>query len=1037
MGDTMRPLSIEELLARSFEEFRAKGTIFDIPQHLFWSDSGTPAAKVFSADCGTPIGPAAGPHTQLAQNILASFLSGGRYIELKTVQILDELEIEKPCIDVRDEGYNVEWSSEFTLEKAYDEYLKAWFLLHLFEFWIQGSPSSYKPSFLFNMSVGYDLEGIQSNKMDRYIDRLIDSSGEELYTAYLKSVPDTAARVAAGTPFEEAANGFADQAITPAPEICKSVTLSTMHGCPPEEIEAICRYLITEKRLDTLVKLNPTLLGYNRVREMLDNLGFGYVELNPDGFEHDLKYPDAVPMLTRLQALAAHTGSFFGVKLTNTLAAVNADDVLPGEEMYLSGRALYPLTVNLAAELAAEFDGQLPMSISGGISAWNLREVLDAGVRPVTVATDLLKPGGYGRLKDLAEIAGEVSESWTRDTVDVAGLQRAAADSLRAGYTQKDFRGEKSVSVPGPLPLLDCFVAPCIVACPIAQDVPEYVHLVGEGRYEEAFSVIYDRNPLPFMTGYLCDHACQENCTRLDWEGSVRIREAKRIAAENGYAPYRAGGSLSARKLPDRGVKAAIIGAGPAGLAAASFLAREGFEVHLFERENEPGGIIRYVIPGFRIPGGTVERDVSLIEDLGVVFHFGVKPAPRVEELTADGFAYVLAAVGAEAGRDTGLEKSIKVLGFLRQFRKDNESIDIGPVVAVVGAGDTAMDAARAAWRCAGVTKVYILYRRAFAQMPASREEYEAALADGVEFRFLTNPKGWSDNGALDCQIMELGEADNSGRPRPVPTGRFESIPVDTVITAVGEDVDASVLQSIGIGGAGKGACNGAGKDACNESGVYLIGDASEGAATIVKAIASARAAADDIISKEGGAGFEVTSTDIEQTTPLRERRDRIYTHSSDTDGGIAEEESHRCLGCRALCLKCVEVCPNRANTGIALPGYTDSLQIVHIDAFCNECGNCETFCPWEGPPHGSPYRDKVTVFNTIEDFNRSANPGFYIAATTGTVRTGEDVYEINLITGDDGKVRILESDVVPKELIAMIEAIVNDYGYLLRTVEN
>ncbi len=229
--------------------------------------------------------------------------------------------MEKPCIDASDEGYNVEWSTELSLDQAYDEYLKAWVVLHLFDTLI--GANTMPPSFLFNMSVGYDLEGIKTEKMDRFIGRLIDSSREESFQRYLQELADLAADplLLTGTPWRDRAALLKALPSRISPRICASVTLSTMHGCPPGEIESICSYMLTQKKLDTLVKLNPTLLGFDRVHETLSGLGYGYVALNREGFEKDLQYSAAVPMLKRLletgrqqgQALrrqaVQHTGS--------------------------------------------------------------------------------------------------------------------------------------------------------------------------------------------------------------------------------------------------------------------------------------------------------------------------------------------------------------------------------------------------------------------------------------------------------------------------------------------------------------------------------------------------------------------------------------------------------------------------------------------------------------------------------------------------------------------------------------------------------
>ncbi len=1025
MSDIMRPIPFRQLLLRCLGEYRAKSSIFDIHSDHFWRPSASRRAVVFSSGAENPIGPAAGPHTQLAQNIISAWLAGGRYFELKTVQKLDSLSIEKPCIDASDEGYNVEWSTELSLDQAYDEYLKAWILLHLFDTLI--GANAVPPSFLFNMSVGYDLEGIKTEKMDRFINRLIDSSGEEVFQRYLEELAALTAdpSLLAGTPWRDRAALLKILPSRISPRICASVTLSTMHGCPPGEIESICAYMLSQKKLDTLVKLNPTLLGYDRVRETLSGLGYGYIELNQDGFQKDLQYSAAVPMLTRLMERGRQEGRHFGAKLSNTLAAANVKGVLPGKEMYMSGRALYPLTMSLAATLASDLDGNLPMSFSGGVSAWNVAEVLGAGIRPLTLATDLLKPGGYSRLKEMAEIAERHAETWSATRVDPQRA-RAAADSARTvEHFRKEYRGTDKVHVEGKLPLFDCFVAPCLVTCPIHQDVPEYIHLAGEGRFEEAFDAIYVRNPLPFITGYLCDHQCMGNCTRMDWEGSVRIREMKRIAAERGYTAFRRSGTPAARKAAPRGVKAAIVGAGPAGLAASCFLAREGFEVHVFEREQEPGGVVRYLLPGFRMPADAIEKDVSLLRDQGVQFHFGEREVARLQDLRTQGFRYVLAAIGAQADRDIGIAGARPVLAFLRQFKEDPSRLALGSSVVVVGAGDTAMDAARAAKRCAGVKQVRVVYRRTEKEMPASPEEYQSTKEEGILFHFLRVPEKWSQGPGTElvCRVMELGTPDETGRSRPVPTKETESFSADTLITSVGVDVETDILREMGL--SAEDAAVDPSTQETRKAGVFLIGDAAQGAETIVKAIASGRRASDAISAREGGTMFRNGKLPPEDVLVLRSRRDRLIPVSSGTsdDDQVMDRESRRCLGCRALCTKCVEVCPNRANTMIRVAnGFRDEWQILHLDAFCNECGNCATFCPWDG----KPYRDKLTIFASAEDFQKSTNPGFFLGNGKGVLRQGTSVREFAL--DDAGN---MPADVGDESVRAVMQTVVKSHPYL------
>ena len=1020
MSDRMRPVPLSELIIRSMAEYRAKGSFYDIPQEHFYRPKIDVSVDIFGQKVGNPAGPAAGPHTQLAQNILCAFLTGARYFELKTVQKLDKLEIEKPCIDARDEGYNVEWSTEFTLEQAFDEYLKGWFLLHVYRVLVCGSVST---PVLFNMSVGYDLAGIQTERMNLFVDKLIHAREDPLFARYREEIRRLFSdeSLLGGTGFAGCGTKVREVIDTISDEICRSVTLSTMHGCPPDEIEGICRYMLLEKGLDTLVKLNPTLLGFERVRGTLDELGFGYVKLEPSGFDRDLQLADGISMIKRLWDLGQSHNKVFGVKLSNTLATVNDGSTLPGEEMYLSGRALYPLTIGLAATLAAALGEGLPISFSGGVSAWNFQEILDVGIRPVTLATDLLKPGGYSRLKELAEIAESYANSGKKERLDVPGLQNVAERAFQNPLWKKRFRGGERVSVQGRLPLFDCFVAPCIETCPISQDIPEYIHLAGNGEYAQAFSVIYSKNPLPFITGYLCDHQCTGNCTRLDWEGAVDIREIKRIVAERGYEEFRRVGNLMPSQKLD--IKVAVIGGGPAGMASAAFLARRGFSVHLFERRDTLGGVVGHVIPGFRIPEYIVRRDESLLRDAGAEIHLSSESPGTVDELKALGYRYVLIGIGAEVDKPAPVDGALGALEFLRDYREHPKKISLGAHVAVIGAGDTAMDAARAAVRCGGVEKVLIVYRRSRAQMPATDEEYEAAIQDGVEFEFLRSPVGWeSENGdtrMLRCSVMELGKPDRSGRARPVQTNKLETYRADTVISAIGQDIQADALRSMIPAQAAE-----------DDPFVMLVGDAATGAATIVKAIESARDAADEISRREGIPVTEPLQTDIEKRTPLRERRDRIRPKSS--EGHDEDEkrliEADRCLGCRELCLKCVEVCPNRANTPIRIPGTAkDVWQIIHLDAFCNECGNCTTFCPWDG----EPYRDKFTVFSLRQDFLGSSNPGFWVDGEMVSVRFDE---KVTTFPWDAEGSKTTEPYL--EEVVPAIESIMREYSYLLGSVD-
>jgi len=265
-----------------------------------------------------------------------------------------------------------------------------------------------------------------------------------------------------------------------------------MHGCPPKEIESICKYLMEEKKLHTFVKLNPTLLGYKLVRKILDEFGFNYINIKESTFTNDLQWDDAIGMLKRLSKVATECGRNFGVKLSNTLGTVNTLGVLPGEEMYLSGRILFPITITLASRLSREFKGTLPISYSGGASQLNIFQIFETGIKPITIATELLKPGGYLRMAGIArKLEPIVEERKQHEVIDVEKLDRLAKEALRENYYRKDWRGTKKVFIDRELPLTDCYIAPCVLSCPIRQDIPEYIRLVGDGQYNRALELIY------------------------------------------------------------------------------------------------------------------------------------------------------------------------------------------------------------------------------------------------------------------------------------------------------------------------------------------------------------------------------------------------------------------------------------------------------------------------------------------------------------------------------------------------------------------
>ncbi len=410
MSDRMIPLPFGELYKAGVKEYYEKKSLFGV--------------KVLEKESDLPIGPAAGPHTQLAENLVAAFAAGATVMELKTVQILEgaALGIQKPCIYVGNEVYNVEWSTELTVAEARDEYIKAYLLIRAFSK-LPGLEERKKTEFI--VSVGYDLEGIRSPKIDDFLNSMRDASGTDEWKNDIAWIRQ----------FTDLQESFIYEL---EKETCVSdtVTLSTMHGCPAEDIEKIALYLIREKKFNTFIKMNPTLVGMDRAKEILCEKGYEKIDFSVDSFRHDITLEAAAQIAKNCRAAAEENDLIFGVKMTNTFPVNVHDNVLPGETMYMSGPSLYALSINAAALLCSAA-GDLRISFSGGIDTKNIKQVLETGIRPVTVSSFLLKPGGYGNIAKLIKAAEDVS---VPDKVDLASLERTAEEAVHdKNYDRKNY----------------------------------------------------------------------------------------------------------------------------------------------------------------------------------------------------------------------------------------------------------------------------------------------------------------------------------------------------------------------------------------------------------------------------------------------------------------------------------------------------------------------------------------------------------------------------------------------------------------------
>lgn len=499
----LTPMGIDVLLGRVAHEFATRQRIFDLPTARFWkpAESVDLTMDFMGRPAATPVGPAAGPHSQMAQNIVLGWLAGARVFELKTVQVLDDLDIGRPCIDMQTVGFNTEWSQELRVEQSLEEYVKAWMMIEILRQWeplheyIGTDPGPY----VFDMSVGYDLAGIQTEKVAGFIDSMLDASSE--IERLRPAIPE---------PFAE----FRDYEFPT--RVSDTLTLSTFHGCPPDEIESMVRHLIDRHGLDVIVKLNPTLLGFGRVVEILQqDLAYEHIRLNRLSFVEDLEIDRAVDLITNLSSYATAAGRQFGVKLTNTMVVNNDKDFLPDDPMYMSGPPLHVLATSLLDDLlntmpgmfkVAGHEGPVQVTFSAGVSKGNISETAGMGVAPVTMSSDLLRPGGYGRLepsirrleRDMAAAGVATLAAWHQhswETARAAGFRgpaEAHMTDIVAGHgkAQYDLYAHEELprSVDHELEMWGCVACNfCVTVCPndafFRLPTPDGMGLEGRQQY--------------------------------------------------------------------------------------------------------------------------------------------------------------------------------------------------------------------------------------------------------------------------------------------------------------------------------------------------------------------------------------------------------------------------------------------------------------------------------------------------------------------------------------------------------------------------